>query len=296
MKVNLFGKVKEVFGGSMDIRDIETIVFDIDGTLVDRDGEILDKTKKAIIDVQNKGVHIILASGRPFKSMLSLAKELELDKHKGIILCNNGAMAYDTKNSKVIFETPIDHDLILEILKKIDGRPISPMIEDGDSYLVKDIDSGFIYLDGKRMDIIRREAKFGDYGIKEVSPMEDYVDHNINKLLTIVAPEDVQKTIEEFKEIFGDKLHVVQTSPFFMEFVMPQVSKSYGLEKLGIKHDSLMAFGDSMNDKEMLEYAKYPIAMGNALDPVKDIAYYITDDNNHDGIYKALKKFGFIDW
>lgn len=279
----------------MDIREIETMVFDIDGTLVDGDGKIMEKTKKAIIDVQNQGVHIILASGRPFKSMLALAKELELDKHKGIILCNNGAMAYDTKNSKIIFETPIDHDLVLEILEKIDGRPIAPMIEAGDYLLVEDINSGIIYLNGKRMDIIRREAAFGDFAIKEVYPMEDHLNHPINKFLTILDPEIVQATIEEYKKIFENRLHVVQTSPFFMEFVMPEVSKSYGLEKLGFNPDTMMAFGDSMNDREMLAFSKYPVAMGNALAPVKEIAYHVTDDNDNEGIYKALKYFGFVE-
>lgn len=278
----------------MNIKDIETIVFDIDGTLVNSDGIITDKTREAIIEVQDQGVHIVLASGRPFKSMLSLAKELELDKHKGVILCNNGALAYDTKKSEIIFETPLDHELVLEILERIDGRPIAPMIEKGDELLVKDIDSGIITLDGVRMDIIRTEASYGNYNLREVNPIEDYVDHPINKIITVVDPEEVVATIDEFKEIFEGRVHVVQTSPFYMEFVMPQVSKSYGLEKLGLSHDTMMAFGDSMNDREMLEYAKYPVAMGNALDPVKDIAYYVTDDNNNDGIYKAFREFGFV--
>lgn len=280
----------------MDIRDIKTVVLDIDGTLVDDEGKISAKTRKAIVDVQDQGVHIILASGRPFKSMLTLADQLELNEHKGIILCNNGAMAYDTKTSEIIFETPLDHDLVLEILRRIDGRPIAPMIEDGDTMLVKDRASGIINYKGKRMDIIERETKFGDFKIREVNPIEDYLGSNINKVLTIVDPKDVVETIEEFKEIFGDRLHVVQTSPYYMEFVMPHVSKSYGLKRLGIEQESLMVFGDSMNDREMLSYAKYPVAMGNALDPVKDLAYYVTDDNNNDGIYKAFKEFGFINW
>lgn len=279
----------------MHIKKIKTIVFDIDGTLINDDGKISKKTKDAIIEVQNKGIHIILASGRPFKSMLSLAKELNLDLHKGIIICNNGALAYDTKASKVLFETPIKHDLVLEVIRQIENKPIVPMIEKGDYMLVKDINSGKINLFGKEIDIIRRESEFGKFILKEVKDIENHLDHNINKLLTIIEPEKLEDIIKDFQKIFSDRLHVVQTSPYFMEFVMPEVSKSYGLKKLGIDRESLMAFGDSMNDKEMLLYSKYPIAMGNALKSVKDISYYITDDNNNDGIYKALKHFGFLE-
>lgn len=278
----------------MNIKDIETIVFDIDGTLINSNEKILEKTKKAIIEIQDKGVHIILASGRPFQSMLALAKELELDKHKGIILCNNGALAYDTKSSEIIFETPLDYDLVQEILKEIKGKPIVPMIDHGEYMLVKDVNQGTINYNGEKLDIMKREANSGNFTLKEVDPIEDYVNHPINKLLTIVKPEEVHKITEEFKQMFEGRLHVVQTSPYFMEFVMPHVSKSYGLERLEIKKDTLMAFGDSMNDREMLLYSKYPIAMKNALKPLKDIAYYVTDDNDNNGIYKALKHFGFV--
>lgn len=278
----------------MRIEDIKTIVFDIDGTLVDSNKEIMPKTRQAIIELQNKGIQIIIASGRPVKSMLRLAKELELEKHHGRIISNNGAVAFDTKNMEYIYQTSIPHELVVEILKSLDGRNIWPMVEDGDYMLVKDVYKGTVDFNGNPLNVAQLEASEGPYLLKEVLPIEDNVDHNINKILTIVEPAEIAAVVEEFRDKFGNKLHVVQTSPYFMEFVRPEANKAYGLEKLGIDKDSLMAFGDSMNDMEMLEYAKYPIAMGNSMEPVKKIAYHVTDDNNNEGIYKAFVDLGFI--
>lgn len=278
----------------MNINDIKTIVLDIDGTLINSQGEISPKTEEAIKEIQDREVHIVLASGRPFQSMVKIANKLDLDKNEGVIVCNNGALGYDTKNEEIIFETPIDHDLLLEIFEEIKGRPIVPVVDKDEFMLTENIDDGILEYKGERLDIIRREARYGGFTLKEVDDLTDYIDHNINKLLTIVAPEKINETIGEFKKIFENKLHVVQTSPYFMEFVMPHVSKAYGLEKLGIDHETMMTFGDSMNDREMLKMSKYPIAMGNALGPVKDVAFYVTDTNDNEGIYKALKHFDFI--
>lgn len=278
----------------LDISKIKTVVFDMDGTLISSNRDIMPKTKKAIIELQNKGIHIILASGRPIQSMLKQAKELELDKHHGVILSNNGAIGFDTRSNELVFETPIDHETVVEILKSFKGRNIWPMIEDGDHFLVKDKSKGVVQFKGQELNITKIEAEAGNYGLKEVNPIEDHVDINVNKILTIVEPDEILEIVAEFKDKFEGKVHVVQTSPYYMEFVRPEANKAYGLKKLNIEPETTMVFGDSMNDLEMLVYAKYPIAMGNAQPPLKEAAYYVTDDNDNEGIYKAFKHFGFV--
>lgn len=275
--------------------DIKTIALDIDGTLLDINGKIMPKTKKALLELQDKGVHLILASGRPVKSMLKLAEELGLQDHQGVILSNNGSIGYDTKNHKIIFDTPIEKQLAQEILKSFKGKKIHPMVEAGDYFLVNDVYSGFVTWNGEIHNIMEREARAGAYLLKEVEAIEDHIDDHVNKILTIVEPAEIEEVIQENKKIFGDKIHVVQTSPYFMEFVRPESNKAYGLGKLNIDPETLMSFGDSMNDKELVEYAKYGVAMGNAQDGVKDVAYHVTSDNNSEGIYEGLVHFGLIE-
>ena len=275
--------------------DIKTIALDIDGTLLDINGNIMPKTKKSLLELQDQGIHLILASGRPVKSMLKLADELGLHDYHGVILSNNGSIGYDTKNHKIIFDTPIDKELAMEILKSFKGKKIYPMVEAGDYFLVNDVYSGFVTWNGEIHNIMEKEARTGDYLLKEVEAIEDHIDDHVNKILTIVEPAEIEKVIKENKKIFGDKIHVVQTSPYFMEFVRPESNKAYGLGKLNIDPETLMSFGDSMNDKELVEYAKYGVAMGNAQDGVKDVAYHVTSDHNSEGIYEALVHFGLIE-
>ena len=275
--------------------EIKSIALDIDGTLLDSNSNIMPKTKKALLELQDKGIHILLASGRPIKSMLNLASELRLEEHEGIIVSNNGSIAYDTKNHKNIYDTPIEKSLVQEILKSFNGKPIQPMVESGDYFLVKDVYAGEIRLNGKKLNIMEKEARAGNYLLKEVDAIEDYIDEHVNKILTIVEPEIIEETINEYKELFEDRVHVVQTSPYFMEFVRPESNKAYALKQLNLDSKTMMSFGDSMNDRELVEYAKYGVAMGNAQEGVKEVAVHVTDDNNNEGIYKALKHFGLVD-
>lgn len=275
--------------------EIKTIALDIDGTLLDSNGNIMPKTKKALLELQDKSVHILLASGRPIKSMLKLARELRLEEYEGIIVSNNGSIGYDTKNHKKIYDTPIEKSLVQEILRSFDGKPIQPMVESGDYFLVKDVYAGEVTLNGKKLNIMEKEARIGNYLLKEVDVIEDYVDDNVNKILTIVQPDIIEETINKYKRLFGDRVHVVQTSPYFMEFVRPESNKAYALEQLNLDPETMMSFGDSMNDRELVEYAKYGVAMGNAQDGVKEVALYVTDDNDNEGIYKALKHFGLVE-
>lgn len=279
----------------MDIKDIKTIAIDVDGTLFNEESVIMPKTKKALLELQDKGIHIILCSGRPVKSMLDIAEEMGLKNHHGVVVSNNGAVGYDVRDHKVIYDTPIDHDLAVKVLKSFEGRNIWPMVEDGDYMLVSDVYEGVVTLNDKLMNITEIEARAGHYLLKESKEIYNEIDFNVNKILTIVEPAETEEIVKEYQEKYGDRLYVVQTAPFYMEFMRPEISKAYGLKKLGIDPDTLMSFGDSMNDREMLVYSKYPVAMGNAQQPVKDAAIYVTSDNNNEGIYEALKHFGLVE-
>ena len=119
--------------------DIKTIALDIDGTLYDREHNIQEKTKKALIELQDRGIEIILASGRPINGMLEIAEELEMDKHHGIIISNNGAVAYDVRNNKTIFDSPIKKEHIKEILENNKKYDIPAMIQKDNYMLVENV-------------------------------------------------------------------------------------------------------------------------------------------------------------
>ncbi len=93
----------------------------------------------------------------------------------------------------------------------------------------------------------------------------------------------------------SEQLSVMRSKPFFLEFTEKGVTKGTSLsiliDRLGIKREEVIAMGDSYNDAAMIEFAGLGIAMGNAPDDIKQIADYVTDTNNNDGVAKAVEKF-----
>ena len=95
---------------------------------------------------------------------------------------------------------------------------------------------------------------------------------------------------------FCSRADLYPSSPFFIEAVPLGVAKDGSLaallERMGLGRENLMACGDGLNDRSMIEFAGVGVAMQNAEPPVKDCADYVTAaDNNHDGVAEAVEKF-----
>lgn len=274
------------------MKNIETIAIDIDWTLIGSNGKISQNTKDLILKLQDRGINVILVSGRPTNSMIEIAKELKIDENYQVVLTGNGAKGYDVKNEKIVFDSPIEKSLAIKVFDYIENLPISPMLDDGKYLYVKDVFGGIITsLEGEKQNIIEYEARKSDFLLREVKSFQNDIEFNINNILCIVEPKNIENLIKDLKDKFGNDLYITQSAPFYIEFHKKGVNKAKGLKNLGINPETLIAFGDGINDIEMLKYSKYSVAMGNAVDELKEIADYITDTNDNEGVYKALCKF-----
>jgi Cof subfamily protein (haloacid dehalogenase superfamily) len=125
----------------------------------------------------------------------------------------------------------------------------------------------------------------------------DTIDETLryNKVVTGVQPEILDTTIVTFPANALPNFEMVKSQSFLLEFLPKGVTKAYGIEKLiahlDIKQSEVMAIGDEANDLPMIEFAGVGVAMKNATDEVKALATYITDDNEHDGVAKAIEKY-----
>ena len=117
--------------------------------------------------------------------------------------------------------------------------------------------------------------------------------------------EDVYQILafvpEHHKQLLDDLLDecaITSWSETGIDIIPRNGGKSTGIQKFldsqGLRQDEIMAFGDGQNDIEMLRFAGIGIAMGNAKEEVKKVADYVTDTVDHDGIAKALRRFGLI--
>lgn len=273
---------------------IKVIIMDIDGTLVNDEKVITPLTKETLLKAQDKGVRLVLASGRPTSGLLKLAEELDMENHHGLFVCFNGSKVVDCQSHETLYNHTIsveDSKAVLEHLKNFKARPMF----DKDEYMyVNDVFDNTITYKGKSFNVMQYESRGNNYILCEKRDLAAFVDFEINKILTFGDPDYLQAHYKEMMEPFKDRLNYMFTSDFYFEYTAKGVDKAKALDSvlipMGYKKEEMMAFGDAQNDKSMVEYVGLGVAMGNASDELKAVANEITDTNNNDGIAKAIMK------
>ena len=274
---------------------IKAIVLDIDGTLLTSEKKISEKTKQSLIRAQKKGVKVILASGRPTSGMLSLAKELLMDVYEGFLVSYNGAVAMDCLTHQPIFSKVIPNDSAKKILNHLKQFQLIPMINDETYMYVNDVYNNQLQLPDGPFNIIEYESRGGQFLLCEVKDLAEFVDFPLYKILIAGDPEYLQQNHLAIKEPFLDQVTAAFSAPFYLEFTMKGIDKAKALNEiaaqLSITQNEILSFGDGQNDRSIIEYAGTGIAMGNAVDELKEIADDVTLSNDEDGIAVALEKY-----
>lgn len=274
---------------------IKAIVLDIDGTLLNTGKIISEKTKQALIAAQEKGIKVILASGRPTTGMLELAEQLEMTKYEGFLVSYNGARVTDCLTKKVLFNQALSiktGQAILEHLKKFD---VIPMIDKEDYLYVNDVYSGMLDLPDGAFNIIEYEARGGNFKLSEIDDLAAFATFPINKILIAAQPEYLQKIAPALHAPFDEIVTAAFSAPFYFEFTDKGIDKAKALNtvfpEMGIHSENIIAFGDGHNDRSIIEYAGIGVAMGNAVDALKEIADDVTLSCDEDGIAAGLEKY-----
>ena len=274
---------------------IKAIVLDIDGTLLNTGKIISEKTKQALIAAQEKGIKVILASGRPTTGMLELAEQLEMTKYEGFLVSYNGARVTDCLTKEVLFNQAMSIETgqaILEHLKKFD---VIPMIDKEDYLYVNDVYSGMLDLPDGAFNIIEYEARGGNFKLSEIDDLAAFATFPINKILIAAQPEYLQKIAPALHAPFDEIVTAAFSAPFYFEFTDKGIDKAKALNtvfpEMGIHSENIIAFGDGHNDRSIIEYAGIGVAMGNAVDALKEIADDVTLSCDEDGIAAGLEKY-----
>ena len=272
----------------------KVIIMDIDGTLTNEDKVISENTKNKLKELQSQGAVLVLASGRPTRGLMHFAKELEMDKHNGLLVSFNGARVTDCETGNILFDQTMSVDTCKAVLNHMKNFDVIPMVYKGEYIHVNDVYNNIVHAYGRELNIIHYESRLCNYKLCEVDDLEEFADFPMNKILTAGEPDYLQENYKKMMEPFKDSLNCVFTADMYFEFTEKGIDKANALHcaltPLGYTKEDMIAFGDAQNDKTMLEYAGIGVAMGNATQEIKDIADYITLSNNDDGIVHALNE------
>ena len=160
--------------------------------------------------------------------------------------------------------------------------------------VVEDVYNCMVSDKGRVFNVLEYESRMNSYRLMETEDLEKFIDFPVNKILTAGDSDYLEEHYKEMSAPFEGRLSMMFTANFYYEFTAMNVNKGRSLalamERLGIRPEECIAFGDAQNDISMLEFAGIGVAMGNAQKAVLEMADEITDDNEHDGIAKSLLK------
>lgn len=269
----------------MTDKKIRIIALDLDGTLTNEKKEIPSSAKEALMRMQEKGVRLCLASGRPPYGMVPLAEELQMAKHNGILLCYNGGHVEDCSTGETLTEIRLDEALLPELKEWQEKSGMTLMTYYKDKIYTENPDSPYV----------QQSSRNNKMEVVKVSDFVNDTPRPINKCLLVGSPEIAPLWEQRLAEAMEGRMDICRSTPYFIELLPLGIDKGSSLEKLmktlGMSVEEMMAFGDSFNDITMIKAAGIGIAMGNGEEALKAVADYVTGTNDGDGIAQAIEHF-----
>lgn len=266
------------------------VAVDLDGTLLDSNKKLSEKNKKAVRLAQEKGVKVVVCSGRVFAGARMVAAEAGIT---GPLIACNGAVIKDMGTGELLYSNPMKTEDFLKVVDICHNRNIYFHTYIGDTMYTEQLE----YSSKLYGEINNRIAKnFGIY-IQAVINARDIIEQKNDQISKIVViSKDLNLLHETRKEVEKiNTVSVMSSGKDNFEVVNSGVSKGFALRflcgKLGITGEETIAIGDNENDYSMLKFAGLGIAMGNAERAIKDICGYITLSNDESGVYEAIQKF-----
>lgn len=262
---------------------IKMIATDMDGTLLNSKKQLTQNSIRTISAVKNMGIHFVVASGRQYYNIYNVFKQHNLDENVSF-LAENGTLVFD--KGKLIFADKLDDNLIKSAIELSRNTPnVYPVLCGVNSAYIEDDDPIFVSEVTKYFD--RR---------KLLPNVLQCLQHDT---ITKIALLDTTKNAETYAypvfKCFEKHAQVLVSGVEWVDLINKGVNKGSSVKMIGNLYNSSfdhrMAFGDYLNDVDLLKACKYSFAVENAHDDLKKIAHKICPSNDEDGVAKTLIKW-----
>ena len=262
-------------------RAVEAFACDLDRTLIAEDLALRPRTLAAIRAARDAGIHVIVATGRMFRSVRPYLAEAGISEP---VICYQGAVVADPRTGEFLRHEPIPLELAREAIAAIEGEGFGL-----NCYVADEL-----YVASETAEA-RRYAEFQNIPISVVGPLLDWLEEAPTKLVVIGEPTSLDELERRMKAGFDGRLYIAKSLPYFLEFASPAVTKGSGLafaaEHLGFAADRTVAFGDGENDLELLEWAGYGVAVGNAHARIIERADFVCPSAEEEGVAQVIESY-----
>lgn len=268
----------ENLGGKMKYK---AVVCDMDGTLLNGEHRVSERSKNIIKTIIEKGVKVFLASGRPYPDIQYFKKSLGLNSYS---ISSNGAVVHDEQGKEIMY-----YSLEKELLSELLNLPFGNLHRN-----LYTRNSWYVEVALKELLEFHKESGFA---FQQISNLAEKNDGNATKLFFL---DESEKSILDFekklKAKFEDRVSITLSTPNCLEIMKKGVNKGRAvkdtMQKLGIPLEEVIAFGDGLNDYEMLSLVGNPFVMSNAsprlLKALSEVPR--APKNTEDGVAQILER------
>jgi Cof subfamily protein (haloacid dehalogenase superfamily) len=267
--------------------NIRLIALDLDDTLLRGDLGISEANRSAVREAEDRGIEIVLASGRSYDAMKKYVDFLELDRPGNFLVCSNGAEIFDAEKGTIVDRRKLDSGFCHELAADVEARGFPWQVYVGGKIICSRINHWALLderLSGQPAEVVAsREDLFREGQIKFLIPAE---------------PDEIAPLWADFARRYGSRAEIMTSKPYFLEVLPLGADKGSALERLserlGIDPGSVMAIGDAMNDIGMLKFAGWPCAPANAIQEAKSIARIVSaKTNEEDAVADLIRSVAF---
>ena len=256
------------------------VVSDLDGTLLNNQHRVSPRTRRTLHRLTEQGIHFIVATGRHYIDVQRIRDALGLDI---FLITANGAVVYD-KNNRCIYNQTIPPHLAQQLVEVERRDDIELHIYQGDEWLVE------------RESPEQKEIVGEDHFTYRIVDPITLDKADINKIFYTGEHDELVELENRLLQNWGDKLSIAFSTPTCLEAMQKGVHKGNAvkavLEQNGYPLSQAVAFGDGMNDREMLAMVGHGVVMGNAHSRLKEALPDLprAQTNDEDGVAEYLVK------
>lgn len=260
------------------------IVSDFDDTLVNTPAKVDEYTLEVLREYIKRGGFFTIATGRMSKGITANLGEIPLNAP---LITYQGAKILDFKTFETLNHFPIERQYATKLLEKLQRENLAVNVYCDDIlYIAR------VY---PFTDLYCKINNIGYEVYPDLAALPRDFNKECSKILCTLTPDDAKKLEKEYLRLFGENLSVTRSSATYLEFTDLKATKGKSVKRvadmLNIPREAVMCFGDSTNDVSMLEYAGRGVAVGNAMEELKDIAREVCPPCKEQGVAKTIEKY-----